>query len=700
MAELYNNVVCVSANELIRLYTDRGSKTGFLTYDQFRYKTAQRKLTMVRQHGRGQSALIEFATMEEEVKRQYISIYGDPTELVERSQESVLQRTMKFNEAAYSYFAAMKDENGRKLPADKVDLYTLQARVLDAVIELSDAKRNEIGGGRTKLDVWQRLSDLVNDLALVKDSRGGLRYVHKLPKTPRTLQRKCKEYEKSGWESLVHKGRGNMSAAKVKDEKMTAVLHKLLSLHMNLSNAQVMEKYNEVAELTGMEMLRSPETIERYRRSMASTTLAHRRGATKMRNTMEMQVKREAPTTAFTYWTLDGWTVELLYQKKSEVARRVGGLTKQQTLTTYHNRKTMVVVLDACTKYPIGYAIGDHESTALIREALREAVRHGKELFGERYKPLQLQSDNYQRKAMTPFYEAMTKYYTPAAVHNAKAKIIEPYFNYLNRTYCQLCENWSGFNVTASPENQPNLEILNRNHKCLPDEAGVVAQIHAMMAKERAAKIEAYRAAFAGTPQERLIPFGDEEYLRLMGETSGRTNRLTGSGLTIEVGGERLNYESFDMSLRDHWNEDWIVRYDPMDMSRVLISNATSSKGARAKEEIGTLMYVMEQTMRIPMALADQREEHFEYRRRVREFNESFEARYMEKQVEVDEILSELRSEVPEIGRGGLLERALIVDSMGQHKDNRTAERLAGSGLQTEDDDWEWNPEDMNFSRK
>jgi len=39
--------------------------------------------------------------------------------------------------------------------------------------------------------------------------------------------------------------------------------------------------------------------------------------------------------------------------------------------TTYTNRKTAVIVLDACKKYPIGYAIGDHESPALIRWALR-----------------------------------------------------------------------------------------------------------------------------------------------------------------------------------------------------------------------------------------------------------------------------------------------------------------------------------------
>lgn len=105
----------------------------------------------------------------------------------------------------------------------------------------------------------------------------------------------------------------------------------------------------------------------------------------------------------------------------------MNGETRTYKKTTYHNRKTIVVVLDACGKYPIGYAVGDHESPALIREALRNAIRHARELFGARYKPLQLQSDNYQKGVMVPFYEAMTVHYIPAALHNAKAKIIEPY---------------------------------------------------------------------------------------------------------------------------------------------------------------------------------------------------------------------------------------------------------------------------------
>ncbi|HHT9079692.1 TPA: hypothetical protein ACT5CJ_002484, partial [Flavobacterium psychrophilum] len=70
-------------------------------------------------------------------------------------------------------------------------------------------------------------------------------------------------------------------------------------------------------------------------------------------------------------------------------------------------------------KYPIGYAIGSHESPELIKEAMRNAINHTAELFGQRFNPRQLQSDNYQSKTLTPVYEACTKYYTPAKVKNA-----------------------------------------------------------------------------------------------------------------------------------------------------------------------------------------------------------------------------------------------------------------------------------------
>ena len=85
---------------------------------------------------------------------------------------------------------------------------------------------------------------------------------------------------------------------------------------------------------------------------MESTTLGHQRGTTVLRNSLEMQHKREAPKTAMTYWTLDGWDVELVYQKRQPMDKKVNGETRTYKKTTYHNRKTIVVVLDACGKVP------------------------------------------------------------------------------------------------------------------------------------------------------------------------------------------------------------------------------------------------------------------------------------------------------------------------------------------------------------
>ena len=38
----------------------------------------------------------------------------------------------------------------------------------------------------------------------------------------------------------------------------------------------------------------------------------------------------------------------------------------------------------------------------------------------------------------------------------------------------------------------------------------------------------------------------------------------------IEFMGERICFDSFDLSLRDHYNEDWVVRFDPDDMKPIL----------------------------------------------------------------------------------------------------------------------------------
>lgn len=727
MPLIFDNRICVYANELITYNpkTKIGSASGFISENNY-YKMKNNKQMVVLQRSTpGSSAIIEYDSLREDVRRKYVLSYGDPRRtLSHQARKSVLEDAILFSNDAFEYYThEYRYAGGKSLPCGKIDEYTLNVRIIEALLSLKQGRSRWItGGGATRINLWGQLCEMSNRLLTLRDAHGKPVFPHTLPRNAASLKRKCEAYEKArnespeaGYRLLIHKNFGNKSAAIVKDGESEAVMHKLISLHNNLNSVQIMDEYNKIAEVLGKGRINSPVTVSSYKKKMELTTLQGRKGRSALANTRAMQIHRSAPQTPLTYWTLDGWTVELLYQKKVARTRRVNGEDKRYMLTTYTHRKTIVVVLDACGKYPVGYAIGDNESPSLIREALRNAVRHTRELFGERYKPLQLQSDNYQRGVMTPFYQAMSKYYTPAALKNAKSKIIEPYFKYLNVTYCQKQGNWSGFNITANSENQPNMEVINENRHLIPDEQTLIGQIEAMMFRERSLKREAYLQAWERTEECRKLPFCEEEYLLLMGDTSGRTNRLSGGGLRLEIHGERINYDSFDISLRNHYNEDWIVRYDPQDMERVLISNAVRRGLKDAGKELGTLRYMMQRCLSVPMALADQKEEHHAYRARVMLFNRELRAHIDEKVSAVDGQIRLLHQRIPERLDTSLLDRYLITDSRGQHKDERNARRReisdavflemddtlpqpVAAGL-TEEDDYDFNPLDMNFSR-
>lgn len=721
MAEIYNNRVCVFANELISFNqeTKVGSKDGFISESNYYKMKKNGQLIVLRRSTPGCPALVDFETMRSDIKKQYLEKKGDPrAEIAIKTQKSALEAAIVYGNAAYEFFSVKyRYDEDRKLPPEKVDEYTLHVRIMDALLKLRDCRKQwVVGSGNTRINIWERLCNMSNELKELRDPNGRLIFPHNLPQAWKSLKRKCELYEQArsiseeeGFRSVIHKAYGNKNAIKVMNDEQQAVMHKLISLHNNLNNVQIMNEYNKVATLMGWEQINSPVTVENYRKKMDLTTMAGCKGTKALLNTRMKQVHRSAPTQALTYWTLDGWTAELLYQKKVQGKEKDG---KRYIKTTYTNRKTVVVVLDACEKYPVGYAIGDHESPALIREALRNAVNHTRALFGQRYKPLQLQSDNYQKKVMTPFYQAMTTYYTPAALGNAKSKIIEPYFLQLNRDFCQLQANWSGFGITSNTANQPNLEIINYNRHVIPDEATVIGQIEAMIEMERSKKIAAYREAWQRTEETRKTPFSTEEYLMLMGETTGRTNKLTGSGLFIEYMGKRLCFDSFDLSLRNYYNEDWIVRFDPDDMSQVLISNAKRQKSGRVDKEIGNLRYLLQQEIEVPMALADQKPEHFEYRAQVSGFNRDLTDHVQKKVNKVDGHIESIRQRVPELIGDSLLDRYLVTDSRGQHKDERSRMRDGAADTEFEevkplpvtveagdDDDYDYNPMDMNFSR-
>ena len=729
MAVIYNDKVCVLACDVIRFDEKYrvGSETGLISKSCFDKMRRLGQLIIARRSTPGNPALVEFETMRPDIKRKYVEAYGDPyAELASRDQQSELEKEVEYNNRAYTYFQAYRYGDNNTLPQEKVNEYTLSVNVMEALLRLRDRQKQSAIGGSTRINVWERLGAQCQSLLDVKDAKGKPLFPHHLPASWKSLKRKCEAYEEarkagdeSGFRSVIHKNYGNDAASKLKErqgsersELAESLIRQFLGLHMNWNNVQVMQEYNKLAAEFGLEEIKSPATIGAYRQKYDVVTKTRRRGIGEWNSNLKKQVRRSAPLTAMTLWVFDGWDVEMLFQREEVKKVRKGGTVREERRTTYHNRKTIVVVLDACCKYPIGYAIGENECDDLIKEALTNAVRHTRELFGERYIPVQMQCDNYHKKSLFPFYEQMTKYLTPAEVKNAQAKIVEPYFKYLILEYFQKFPSFSGFGITSSKEIQPNVEWLNEHRKFIPTEQEAIRRIHGVMQMERAKKIEAYMKAWSQTPDERKMRFSDEQYLLLMGQTSGRTNKLESSGIIMERNGMQYVYDSLDRSLLDHLGTSWVVRYDPDDTSRVLITNA-GKKGTKDEgKEIGTLRYLLSEKEAVPMALIDQKPEHFEQRRRINEFNESLKKEIVETaERDIDTIRDSVFSHALPVHN--ILERFCITDSRGQHKDNRNELRLHAEDVEYEendtrtsrtvypddDDDYEFSSTDAGFSR-
>jgi len=634
--QYYNNVLTVESRWLI--------DNNVMSKSNYNWLSVHRDINVVRRGCAGTPALVAFDSLPDRFKTKVLELVPDP---YRTAKTNAVEDCIEQSSQTAHFFDDYVIEGSRHLPPDKRREYYANAIIFDGIKKLianRHAKRTALGHAATRF--WDEISVCVQAL----DTKI---YPHALPSNARSLERKYKKYIDEGPESLIHKAykEQHKNAAKVADYNQQSALMVLMSDPRNLDNEQVSRLYNMLAEQMMWKKI-GAGTVAVWRDKFDDVIYARRHGATAYRNNKAMQVKRKAPVYPLQFWTLDGWDVELMYQT-----------TNEKGVTVYHNRPTIVVVLDACCKYPIGYAIGTHETPELIKEALRNAAKHTAQLFGTMYRTAQVQSDNYAIKKMMPTYTGVAEVATPAAVKNAKAKIIERWFEYFNKKYCQLEKNWSGFGVTSSKKLQPNSEYLNKERHNFPTYEELCAKLVRFLEAERAELHDEYVACFNDTPAERLTELSYEQYLMLFGATTGNRNLLQGSGLKITIGGVKHDYDCFDPDFRKYASAHWEVRYDPDDRTKVLAVN-----------EDETLRFMLEEKYVQPMALADRKEGDAEQLRRVLDFNRRQENRI------VDELGGYIETAAGLLENNtalSTLQKLMITDSRGQHKDRRNAARLA-----------------------
>lgn len=640
--EVYNGILCATHAEL----TD-----GIMTNDVLMYHCKRNADLRVRRGCGNTPALYAVSELlpkhRTEVKRRY------PNPEAQAAARAFID-TIVIDNAAAAYYEEVSIEGARGLSDEKRMLYTNSASILNAcrarLMEAAAEQRKVGRSRRVKLsDFWAAVAAHLPRVAEI--------FPHVLPENPRVLQRKYNDYFKGGtanYEVLISGKFRNKNAARVATPEQVALITKFIGYHTNLDCQEVADYYNAVCEALGWKKI-DRRTVWNWAQRFGWAVDAGRYGAKEFMNSRAMQVKRFAPTSPMLYWTLDGWTVELYYKKRTEGKR--GGRT------TYCNRLTVVVVLDTFNKYPIGYAIGHQESPELIKAALRNAVNHTAALYGKRLRPVQIQSDNYQIKVMLPIY-GMAEYVTPAQVGNAKAKVIEPYFKRLNHKYAKKCSgNWSGYGITSRKESQPNLEWLNAHKGQIPEEAEVRGQIEWIIESERSLKREEYVAGFSKITPDHLLPMTTESYLLTFGMETGHKNTLEGSGLNIRLLGERRTYDSFDLEFRKYAHLRWNVKYDPDNLSEVL-----------AVSDEGDIRFLLEEKYVQPMALADRRPGDAEELQRVRDFNNDLKRMVIEHDAQATEIVRESLLQHPDLHNPYIT--GVLTDSRGQNKDRKSQYRL------------------------
>lgn len=651
----HENILCISYAEL----TDgdpndaNESMRPIISASNLQYLVQRGQIRVVRRGCFGQSALYAYNSLPEKYRDKVVDKYGDVEKKATRSSlRDIFERDMR----AENFYQTYTTDGHTHLTPETIKLYVNNASALNAVIDLyarrvAAIKLRNGSCGRV-------MGEICDELSLIQAELGC-----KLPKNSQSFRRVLDRYRKEGYASLISKKLGNSNADKTSSKERKALMDELCGDGRNLNNETVAMLYNTVAAKLGWSTV-TAATVGNFRRRHTET-FAGRYGSRAYKNEQYMLIQRSAPTAPMFYWTADGWDAELLYQKT--LVNPEG-----RSVTTYHNRPTVVMVIDPYNKYIIGYAIGTHETPELIRAAFRNAFEHVFELFGDYYRPWQIQTDNYEKKTLTDFYSALTHYYTPAEQGNAKAKIIEPFFNWFNQQYCRLCPNTSGVGVKGRRKNQVSDDWIKNHKKDFPDYEGVVNQLASLIEMDRKIKVDKYLEGWKSLSEDRKLSFPRINWLSTFGELA-QPRKMQPMGIQLQLNGIIRWYDTDDRDFRNYGHKTWYVRYDPNDMSSVL---AVVNVGTQKKPLEGTIRFLLEEKQKQPMALVERKQGDIDNLMKVQRFNQGMDQDVIRKRSESAETVRALFEDNRELLEDTLTAH-VITDSLGQHKNQRNSLRAA-----------------------
>ncbi|MCG8221234.1 hypothetical protein J2Q06_13510, partial [Tenacibaculum finnmarkense genomovar finnmarkense] len=177
-------------------------------------------------------------------------------------------------------------------------------------------------------------------------------------------------------------------------------------------------------------------------------------------------------------------------------------------------------------------------------------------------------------------------------------------------------------------------------------------------------KRDSYVANWVHTKMEHRLPMDFQQYMLVFGSSTGNTNKLRGDGISLVIDGVKRWYDCFNPVFRHHAHEDWKVLYNPNDLSKAL---------AISKDE--KLVFELEEKYIQAMCIADQAPEDHEQLKRVNGLNKFLTNEIIETRANNYDLIEDLINENPQLN--DTMAKHLIVDSLGQHKNIKSSERIS-----------------------
>lgn len=380
-------------------------------------------------------------------------------------------------------------------------------------------------------------------------------------KNSRVLQRRVKKWEKEGRQSLVSGLVGNTNRQKVTESGRLRII--ALYADPKKPTATAVKKiYDREAAERGWPKL----TTGRIRQIISSSQqlwYVNRHGVEAFRAKHERTLKRRKASFADALWSIDGTTLQLLYQDDGQVKSEL----------------YFVLIVDAYSDKIVGWSVGKSETGTLVQAALRSACTRSMQL------PFQLQYDNSSANLASEAKQLMDKIsrlHFPTTPYNAKAKRVE---NMIGRLEGQMryLENFKGGNITSpSIERKANPDYVMQLQKAgkLPDRKGAVAQLELIIETHNTTP-----GADGLTPNERYcmpsekrIPLEPLLLVELFWVKRRKPAAYTKDGLEIMVNGRRYTYEvESERGIEDmDWRRVWLgerfdVYYDPEELGVIAL---------------------------------------------------------------------------------------------------------------------------------